>query len=56
MLVTPSEVFYQPKFTYIWTLAVGRFPDGAPPPRTAGDGGSRDRAMFSRRSRDHDSR
>jgi hypothetical protein len=27
MLVTPSEVFYQPKFTYIWTLAVGRFPD-----------------------------
>src|SRR5262245_26515261 len=28
MLVTPSEVFYEPKFTYIWTLAVGRFPDG----------------------------
>ena len=27
MLVTPSEVFYQPKFTYIWTLAIGRFPD-----------------------------
>jgi hypothetical protein len=27
MLVIPSEVFYQPKFTYIWTLAVGRFPD-----------------------------
>jgi hypothetical protein len=27
MLVMPSEVFYQPKFTYIWTLAVGRFPD-----------------------------
>ena len=27
MLVVPSEVFYQPKFTYIWTLAVGRFPD-----------------------------
>lgn len=26
MLVVPSEVFYQPKFTYIWTLAVGRFP------------------------------
>jgi hypothetical protein len=23
----PSEVYYQPKFTYIWTLAVGRFPD-----------------------------
>jgi hypothetical protein len=27
MIVTPSQVFYQPKFTYIWTLAIGRFPD-----------------------------
>jgi hypothetical protein len=27
MLVVPSEVLYQPKFTYIWTLSVGRFPD-----------------------------
>jgi len=27
MIVAPSQVFYQPKFTYIWTLAVGRFPD-----------------------------
>ncbi|HEY3884780.1 MAG TPA: hypothetical protein VGL62_06220 [Vicinamibacterales bacterium] len=27
MLVVPSEVYYQPKFTYIWTLAVGRFPE-----------------------------
>ena len=27
MLVIPSEVLYQPKFTYIWTLGVGRFPD-----------------------------
>jgi hypothetical protein len=26
MIVMPSEVFYQPKFTYIWTLGVGRFP------------------------------
>ena len=26
MLVIPSEVYYQPKFTYVWTLAVGRFP------------------------------
>jgi hypothetical protein len=25
MLVVPSEVYYQPKFTYIWTLGVGRF-------------------------------
>ena len=27
MLVIPSEVYYRPKFTYIWTLAIGRFPD-----------------------------
>jgi hypothetical protein len=27
MLVIPSEVVYRPKFTYIWTLAIGRFPD-----------------------------
>jgi hypothetical protein len=27
MLVIPSEVAYVPKFTYIWTLAVSRFPD-----------------------------
>src|SRR5713226_1128960 len=27
MIVMPSEVYYQPKFTYIWTLGVGRFPD-----------------------------
>src|SRR6059058_6228579 len=27
MIVTPGQVFYQPKFTYLWTLAVGRFPD-----------------------------
>ncbi|MEQ1730422.1 MAG: hypothetical protein ABL982_18810 [Vicinamibacterales bacterium] len=27
MLVVPSEVLYSPKFTYIWTLGVGRFPD-----------------------------
>jgi hypothetical protein len=27
MIVVPSVVFYEPKFTYIWTLAVARFPD-----------------------------
>ena len=27
MIVVPSEVVYHPKFTYIWTLGVGRFPD-----------------------------
>jgi hypothetical protein len=28
MLVIPSDVVYEPSFTYIWTLGVGRFPDG----------------------------
>jgi hypothetical protein len=27
MIVVPSAVFYQPKFTYTWTLSVGRFSD-----------------------------
>jgi hypothetical protein len=27
MIVVPSQVFYQPKFTYVWTLGIGRFPD-----------------------------
>jgi hypothetical protein len=27
MIVVPSEVVYTPKFTYIWTLGVGRFPE-----------------------------
>ena len=27
MIVIPSAVYYLPKLTYIWTLAVGRFPD-----------------------------
>lgn len=27
MLVIPSAVYYEPKFTYIWALAIGRFPD-----------------------------
>jgi hypothetical protein len=27
MIVVPAEVFYQPKFTYIWTLGVARFPE-----------------------------
>lgn len=27
MIVIPSAVYYEPKFTYIWTLAVARFPD-----------------------------
>jgi hypothetical protein len=26
MIVIPSAVFYAPKLTYLWTLAVGRFP------------------------------
>jgi hypothetical protein len=27
MLVIPSAVYYQPKFTYVWTVSIGRFPD-----------------------------
>lgn len=27
MIVVPAEVVYQPRFTYIWTLALSRFPD-----------------------------
>ncbi len=27
MLVIPADVVYEPTFTYIWTLGVGRFPD-----------------------------
>jgi hypothetical protein len=27
MLVVPEGVYYEPKFTYIWTLSVSRFPD-----------------------------
>ncbi len=27
MLVVPSEVLYRPTFTYLWTMAVGRFPE-----------------------------
>ena len=27
MLVVPSAVVYQPRFTYLWTLAVARFPE-----------------------------
>ena len=27
MIVVPSEVLYLPKLTYLWTLAIGRFPE-----------------------------
>src|SRR5262245_25241122 len=27
MIVVPGEAVYVPKFTYLWTLAIGRFPD-----------------------------
>jgi hypothetical protein len=27
MLVVPGGAFYEPKFTYTWTLAIGRFPN-----------------------------
>jgi hypothetical protein len=31
LLVVPSAVYYQPKFTYIWELAIGRFPEELKP-------------------------
>ena len=27
MLVIPEGVYYEPKFTYVWTLAISRFPE-----------------------------
>jgi hypothetical protein len=27
MIVVPSAVYYQPRFTYVWTLSISRFPD-----------------------------
>jgi hypothetical protein len=39
MIVVPSAVHYEGKFTYLYTLAVGRFPDAL------GRGGSRDVAL-----------
>lgn len=41
MIVVPSAVFYEPKFTYTWTLAAGRFPD-AFKPRISRDAGLRE--------------
>lgn len=41
MLVIPSEVVYEPTFTYIWTLAVGRF-GTALTRRTSGDAALRE--------------
>ena len=46
MLVVPSEVLYQPKFTYIWTLGVGRFPDALRAPSRASARSARSRAAF----------
>jgi hypothetical protein len=43
MIVIPAEVYYKPKFTYIWTLAVGRFPT-----RCAGASAARPRCARSR--------
>ena len=45
MIVVPAEALYSPTFTYIWTLAVSRFPDALTKRRRAGAGHcpSRDR-------------
>jgi len=41
MLVVPSAVYYEPTFTYVWTLAIGRFP-GELRRRVARDAGLRE--------------
>ena len=56
MIVVPSEVLYQPKFTYIWTLAVGRFPDALRRRVESRHRAARDRPRLSRRRRHDDSR
>jgi hypothetical protein len=55
MLVVPADVCYQPKFTYIWTLGVARFPD-ALRTRVSRDGPARNRPLLPRRSGDDGSR
>ena len=56
MIVVPSEVFYQPKFTYIWTLGVGRFPERAAPARQSRHRAARNRPLLSGRRGHDDSR
>ena len=56
MIVVPSEVFYQPKFTYIWTLGVGRFPDALRPARESRHRPARNRPLLSGRGGHDDSR
>ena len=47
MIVLPSEALYLPKFTYLWTLGVGRFPDALLKRREPGQRAARDRARVS---------
>ena len=50
MIVVPSEAVYLPKFTYLWTLGVGRFPDALLRRVNATGGRARDRTLLSGRS------
>ena len=56
MIVVPSEVIYQPKFTYIWTLGVGRFPDALRRRVKRAGGVHRDRPLLPGGRRHDDSR
>jgi len=47
MVVIPSEAVYLPKFTYLWTLAVSRFPDDLMQRSIATSRCARSRAHFS---------
>ena len=52
MIVVPSEVVYAPKFTYIWTLGVGRFPGRAAPACQSRTRPAGDRPLFPGRGRE----
>ena len=50
MKVIPSEVLYQPRFTYIWTLAEARFPKELSKKVSRQRSGKKTRRKFSRKS------
>ena len=57
MLVVPEGVYYEPKFTYIWTLGLSRFPDALTQARQARCRRQGNRALFSQQRRvDHSRR
>ena len=47
MIVIPIAAYYQPKFTYIWALGVGRFPDPLRKRVSRAGSAPRDRSLLS---------